>query len=82
MFWKDVFLVQENTLKSDLIFLLQRGQRGYIMFMFLCFFDLSSILFCWTDSDVRQTDIYFSEVCFLCFLCILGLCQKLPIGKA
>ncbi len=37
-----------------------------------CFFELSSICFCWTDSDVRQTDIYFSEVCFISFLCILG----------
>ncbi len=32
---KDVFLVRENTLKSDLIFLLQRDQRGYVyVFMF------------------------------------------------
>ncbi len=52
-----------------------------VMFMFLCFFELSSVFFCWTDSDVRRSDIYFSKVCFLCFLCILG-CQKLPIGKA
>ncbi len=48
---------------------------------FLSFLELPSIYFCWTDSDVRQTDIYFSEACFLSFLCILGR-QKLPIGKA
>ncbi len=51
------------------------------MFMFLCFFELASVFFCWQDADVRQTDVYFFEVCFLCFLCIWG-CQKLPIGGA
>ncbi len=44
---------------------------------FYVFFSCPAFCFCWTDLDVRQTDIYFSEVCFLRFLCILG-CQKLP----
>ncbi len=35
--------------------------------MFLCFFELSSVFFCWTDSDVRQTDNTFPKYVFYVF---------------
>jgi hypothetical protein len=42
------------------------------MFMFLCFFELASVFFCWQDSDVRQTDILFRSM-FSMFSMYLGM---------
>jgi hypothetical protein len=36
------------------------------------------VFFCWPDSDVRQTDIYFSEECFGVDIRSGGVRQKLP----
>ncbi len=78
MFWKDVFLVRENTLKSDLIFLLQRYQRGYV-YIFMSFLGCDFFRK-YTDTQIRirtHRNIFFQTVSnnsfliFLDFLVIL-----------
>ncbi len=72
------FFGTRKHIEVGLNFSLAAGPKRLCLcfYVFLC---CPAFLFCWTDLDVRKTDIYFSEVCFLCFLCILG-CQKLPIS--
>ncbi len=67
------FFGTRKHIEVGLNFSLAVGPKRSCLYFYV-FFSCPAFFFCWTDSDVRQTDIYFSEVCFLCFLCMyLGM---------
>ena len=55
-----------KRIEVKLNFSLQQDQTCYVYV--LCVLEMFSVLFCWSDLDARQTDIYFSKVCFLSFV--------------